>query len=87
MRFTTRQKLVRRLLHDLGIKTVPFKGEGFDKSYFLRGKHFRDDDLKKCASPCKLPDTPERRERGRVPDDLVKMVLSRAKGIVALIPK
>jgi hypothetical protein len=74
MRFTTRQKLLRRLLHDLEITTIPFRGEGFDKSYFLRGEHFRDDDVKGGKAPYNLHDTPDRHEHNRSVEDLVQAV-------------
>jgi|GEM_PF-5413267 len=74
MRFTTRQKLVRRLLDDLGIRTMPFKGEGFDTSYFLRGKHFSDDDVKSGKSPYNLQNTSERPEQNKHLEELVQMV-------------
>jgi hypothetical protein len=74
MRFTTRQKLLRRLLHDLDIGTIPFKGEGFEKSYFLRGKHFRDGDVKAGRAPYNLDNTPERQEQNKTVDELVQAV-------------
>lgn len=85
MRFTTRQILLRRLLHDLGINTTSFKAEGFDKSYFLRGQHFRDDELRNDSAPYNLADTPERNEKGKTPDELVAMVLERALKELVLV--
>jgi len=75
MRFTTRQILLRRLLHDLNIKTMPFEGHGFSTSYYLRGKHFGESEIKSNSSPYNLANTSTRSERGKGPGELVSLAL------------
>ena len=73
MRLTSRHKLVRRLLHELDLRTVPFEGDGFGNHYYLRGRHFGIPDIQKSS-----PDFPYHlagEEKGKTPDDLVSLVL------------
>ncbi len=76
MRFTTRQQLVRRLLHDLGVRTVPFEGDGFSTRYFLRGKHFGASDIER-GDAATFPYHVDETEKGKGPTELLSHVLER----------
>src|SRR5882757_2008381 len=67
MRFTTRQELLRKLLNELKVDTVPFDGEGFSTRYFLRGKHFGGQDIKRNDKK-RFPYHVQEHEKGKTPD-------------------
>jgi uncharacterized repeat protein (TIGR01451 family) len=79
MRFTTRQTLLRELLNELDepdvpVRTVPFEGDGFSTRYFLRGKHFSGQDIKRNDEN-RFPYHVHENEKGKTPLELVKHVL------------
>jgi enamine deaminase RidA (YjgF/YER057c/UK114 family) len=74
MRFTTRQRLVRRLLDELRVRTVPFEGNGFSNHYYLRGKHFDAADIE-ANDESRFPYHVEDREKGKSPSALMLHVL------------
>jgi 2-iminobutanoate/2-iminopropanoate deaminase len=76
MRFTTRQKLVRRLLNELEIRTVPFEGDGFSSHYYLRGKHFDAADIA-ANDETRFPYHVAEGEKNKLPSDLMLHVLDR----------
>lgn len=76
MRFTTRQRLIRRLLADLKVRTLPFEGDGFSTRYYLRGKHFSAENIEQ-NDEVNFPYTLREEERGKTPTDLLSYVLKK----------
>jgi hypothetical protein len=74
MRLTTRHRLLRRLLKELKIQTVPFEGNGFSTRYFLRGKHFGSSDIEHYNKE-NFPYHFRTGEERKSPDDLLLLVL------------
>jgi hypothetical protein len=74
MRFTTRHRLLRKLLSELDIRTVPFEGSGFSTRYYLRGKHFGESDIK-CGDKENFPYHLQGSEQQKSPTELLSQVL------------
>ncbi|HYE88211.1 MAG TPA: Rid family hydrolase [Vicinamibacterales bacterium] len=74
MRITTRHRLARRLFEQLGVRTVPFEGEGFTEHFYLRGKHFDHGDIE-LAEQHTFPYAVDKEEKGMSPGALVARVL------------
>jgi enamine deaminase RidA (YjgF/YER057c/UK114 family) len=77
MRFTSRHKLLCRLLTELEVRTEPYADHNFSTQYYLRGKHFTDQDIA-SGDPERFPYRLDDKEAGRSPGDLVALALDRA---------
>lgn len=78
MRFALRQKLLRRLLSDLKVRTVPFGDQEFSTQFYLRGRHFDARNIARNDYPTRFPYRLEPSEGRKGPDDLVGLVLDDA---------
>lgn len=76
MRFTTRQRLLRTLLRDLNVRTIPFQSDNFFTRYFLRGKYFGVRDIER-NNQARFPYKLKGIEIGQGPTSLLSHVLEK----------